>query len=173
MQTNRDDLIQENMNLVYYVLHKSFPTFAKDEDMVQEGMIGLIKAANTYQDGKGKFSTYAYRCIFNTMASYLQQQKCDVDIISLDSEVKGKDDSASLIHELIEDVESSSCFNLVEYDIFYNTLTPRQKQVFDRVKEGKKRQEIADEFGITNQAVTDAVKKIRKKWRLFSNEYQN
>lgn len=173
MPMNRDNLITDNMNLVYYVCHKNFPTFIHNEDIIQEGMIGLIKAAETYNPDKTKFSTYAYRCILNSMNNYLAKERCDVELISLDNTIKGKNDSESLISELIEDVNSQTAFNDIEYDSFGETLSEKQKVVYDLLKQGKTRHEIGVEFGISASAVTATVKRIRKKWRAYCNGNQD
>ena len=37
-----DELITENINLVYWVLSKYYPAFLKDDDLVQIGMLGFM-----------------------------------------------------------------------------------------------------------------------------------
>jgi RNA polymerase sporulation-specific sigma factor len=67
------DLVAENLKLVYYVLNKEFPPLIFDEDAFQEGCIGLLKAARTYDPGISKFSTYAYITIKQTILQYLKR----------------------------------------------------------------------------------------------------
>ena len=62
--TNKE-LIADNLRLVYHIVHEHYPTFKNDEDIVQCGMVGLCKAANTWDANKGVFSTYACKCIRN------------------------------------------------------------------------------------------------------------
>lgn len=53
-----------NLRMVVHVarqVHQRVPTQSMDlRDLVQEGNVGLIKAINKFQPGKGKFSTYAW-----------------------------------------------------------------------------------------------------------------
>ena len=64
----KNKLAEENLGLVYLVVNKEFTyektTESDRENYIEEGMIGLAKAINTFNPSKGaKFSTYAYICI--------------------------------------------------------------------------------------------------------------
>lgn len=60
----RDKLIEENLQLVWYVMARYYPSTINSperEDFFQIGCIGLIFAANNYEPGSVKFSTFAAR----------------------------------------------------------------------------------------------------------------
>ena len=62
----RDKLIEENLQLVWYVMARYYPSTINSperEDFFQIGCIGLIFAANNYEPGPVKFSTFAARNI--------------------------------------------------------------------------------------------------------------
>ena len=64
-------LYEENKNLIYKIARSK--GFKKEdfEDLAQEGAVGLLKAAQNYQDGgNAKFSTYAYYDIYGQMYQY-------------------------------------------------------------------------------------------------------
>lgn len=64
--TDREQKIINNMNLVHYIVHKHFPQYTANQDVIQNGYIGLIKAVDSFDESMGNtFSTYATRCIFN------------------------------------------------------------------------------------------------------------
>lgn len=68
-------LIIENEALVYHVL-KQMHLYSQLEDYYDVGMIGLCKAAKTFDNSKGsKFSTYACICIRNTILMDIRDQK--------------------------------------------------------------------------------------------------
>ena len=74
---DREKLITDNMNLVYGVYNDWFKNtyfYIDKEDMIGEGMLALVSAANTYKENKGKFSTYAYVCIKNAMINYSNKE---------------------------------------------------------------------------------------------------
>ena len=63
------------MRLVHFVLNKYYPGYTKDEDIIQCGMVGLVGAANTFDESKGTFSTYAVRCVMNQINTELRNRK--------------------------------------------------------------------------------------------------
>lgn len=70
---NTEELIVNNQRLVFHVA-KKFSKMAWDEDMLQCGLIGLWKAAETWE-GRGPFSAYAIPCIEHAMIDYLRTKK--------------------------------------------------------------------------------------------------
>lgn len=70
----RDELVSENIKLVHFALNKCFkmrPSFRDYEDCFQEGCVGLIKAAECFDENKGiKFSTYATYKIIGEIRRY-------------------------------------------------------------------------------------------------------
>lgn len=52
-------LVIENQGLVHFIA-KKFSAFHPLEDLVQEGNLGLLRAARTFDPSKGKWLTYAY-----------------------------------------------------------------------------------------------------------------
>ena len=166
---SRDELITNNMKLVHYVIHRNFPTFGKNEDVFQEGCIGLIKAADSYDETKGEFRNYAYTSILNTIRSYFNRNKQDVEILSLDYETDMGDDCVTLL-DVIPDDTSDKWFDKVERDIFISSLTNQEKEVVKLMKEGKTNNEIAEMFGVTRQRVQKISSVIRSKWRWYSEK---
>ncbi|TCP65764.1 RNA polymerase sporulation-specific sigma factor [Baia soyae] len=62
----RNKLIEHNLRLVAHIVKKFENTGEDSEDLISIGTIGLIKAIESYQVGKGtKLATYAARCIEN------------------------------------------------------------------------------------------------------------
>ena len=56
----RDEMIESNMGLVHACARKFTGRGAEYEDLVQAGCVGLIKAVDNFDEGRGfLFSTYA------------------------------------------------------------------------------------------------------------------
>lgn len=65
----RNMLIEHNLRLVAHIVKKFENTGEDTEDLISIGTIGLIKAIESYSDGKGtKLATYAARCIENEIS---------------------------------------------------------------------------------------------------------
>lgn len=69
----RDTLVLHNLRLVYSIAGKSAGKGAPYRDLIQEGTLGLIRAAEKFQARKGyRFSTYSYNWISQSIRRYLQ-----------------------------------------------------------------------------------------------------
>ena len=86
----RKMLIEHNLRLVAHVTRKYFVNNASDsEDMLSIGTIGLIKAVDTYNPGKGtRFSSYASRCIENECLMYLRSSKKHSHTVSMSDPIE-------------------------------------------------------------------------------------
>ena len=87
----RETIILHNIKLVFYRYYKRFSnTNMNMEDIVAYGMIGLIKAVDTFRlDKKCTFTTYASKCIDNEILMYIRRES--YRYVSLD-ELIGDDD---------------------------------------------------------------------------------
>ena len=100
----REKLINHNMRLVAHVV-KKYTGSAETDDLLSVGSIGLIKAINTYETGKGtQLATYTARCIENEILMLLRANKKYKNDVSLyDSVGSDKDgNELSLIDLLCE-----------------------------------------------------------------------
>ena len=62
----RQKLIEHNLRLVAHIVKKYYAGQNDQEDLISIGTIGLIKAIDTFDPGKGiRLSSYASRCIEN------------------------------------------------------------------------------------------------------------
>ena len=64
-------LVEKNHNLIYAFLSQMRLSV---DDYYGLAAIGLCKAADAYQPGKSSFSTYAYRCMHNEIASHWRRE---------------------------------------------------------------------------------------------------
>lgn len=71
----KDLLVRHNMRLVAHIV-KKYNGAAETDDLISVGSIGLIKAINTYQEGKGtQLATYTARCIENEILMLIRSNK--------------------------------------------------------------------------------------------------
>ncbi|MCP4596281.1 RNA polymerase sigma factor RpoD/SigA [Neptuniibacter sp.] len=72
---HRAELIEKNLRLVYSVASRFKSSGVSYEDLIQEGNVGLLKAADLFNFNKGfRFSTYAFWCIQNVLKTALQKK---------------------------------------------------------------------------------------------------
>ena len=73
---SRNLLIEHNLRLVAHIVKKFDNTGEDLEDLISIGTIGLIKAIESFQQGKGtKLATFAARCIENEILMHLRSLK--------------------------------------------------------------------------------------------------
>ena len=72
----KNKLINHNLRLVAHITKKYYYNKSDPDDLISIGTIGLIKAVNTFNPGKGiKLSSYASRCIENEILMYFRSLK--------------------------------------------------------------------------------------------------
>lgn len=164
---------ESNIGLVYTVINKmklvSDPEF---DDLVQEGLLGLLKACNTFEPSKGfKFSSYACTCIRNNILMYLRtrRRQSKLETISSDTFIINPRDPQEAIRmiDLLEDPGSS-----VEYKVTTSLLVgalesecPRYKDILRMTYEGYNQCEIGERLGVSQSAVSHIQRKLRSKYK--------
>lgn len=103
MRNHQNNLVEDNINLVYYIVSHNFPTYLKDEDVIQSGMEGLCKAAKTYTSDKGKFSTFAGVCIRRHIYKELNRRKHYQDQVSLNAVINDEGETSTLEDVIVGD----------------------------------------------------------------------
>lgn len=69
-------LIERNLRLVAHIAKKYANSGVEQDDIISIGTIGLIKAINSYNSGKGvRLATYSARCIENGIVAYWKMWK--------------------------------------------------------------------------------------------------
>lgn len=152
----KQQLIEDNMNLVYSLVSKEYPTYLQDEDIIQSGMVGLCKAAEKWDESKSKFSTFAFICIRNEIRKDLQQRNKHKGVLSLDYEVDGQDGERTSFGDFIVGAE-----DVLYIDTELPTITDRERQVFELFQTGLAQTEIANKLGVSKQYVWKVMRKIR------------
>ncbi len=71
----KEILVERNLRLVAHIVKKYQNVDEDIEDLISIGTIGLIKAVDSFDAGKGKLSTYASRCIDNELLMLLRAKK--------------------------------------------------------------------------------------------------
>jgi RNA polymerase sporulation-specific sigma factor len=99
----RNILIERNMRLVAHIAKKYQNVEEDMEDLISIGCIGLIKAVNTFDAGKGRLATYACRCIDNELLMLLRSKKKTSREVSLFEPI-GQDKEGNEIH-LVDVIE--------------------------------------------------------------------
>ena len=179
----RDELIRHNMRLVVHIV-KKYSTYGDNDELISVGSIGLIKAVNSFHDGKGtQFATYASKCIENEILMVIRADKKYRNTKSLYEPVSyDKDGNEVTLIDLIGMDEESVITN-TESRIEQKKLIEIAKKVLDdreyeiimlrygiNADKAHTQNEVAEKYGISRSYVSRIEKKALFKLRRFIEE---
>ena len=142
-----DSLVTDNMKLVHTVINKLFPAYRGNEDVFEEGTLGLVKAANSFDEEAGvAFSTYAFCLIRNEIISYLRRERRYDDVLSLDEPIGDDGEgNAVCLGDTIASEDSVICLDdSSELDSVFSKLKERDKLIVVLKLRGFSTYEIAE-----------------------------
>ena len=186
-QTARDVLIERNMRLVAHVVKKYQGTDYDTDDLLSVGIIGLIKAVNTFKMDKGsRLATYAAKCVENEILMLLRASKKLSREVSLFEPI-GVDKDGEAVNlvdviemdnrEVLEDIILSQDVEEL-YEAYEKCLKDSEKQVVSLRyglfgKKEHTQREIAAILGISRSYVSRIEKKAIEKLREEFNQGKN
>lgn len=175
----REELIEHNLRLVAHIVKKYCVQGQDAEELISVGIVGLVKAVNTFEADKGhKLATYAARCIENEILMLLRSKRRQAHEVSLYDPI-GTDKEGNEINLL--DIMESKDEDVVEkmalsgevkrlYSYVEKSLSDREKQVIC-MRYGLycqlpvTQREIAKMMGISRSYVSRIEKKALQKLR--------
>ncbi len=139
---------------VIRALIRKYDIFGFDEeDLMQEGVLGFIKAKTTYQaQGRAKFETYASTVIRNHVLDYIREQikePIKESILPSDLAAVGQTDPDPVLWEILNQVLKEHC-------------DPLERSIFNAYFKGYSYQEMCEIFEINKKKVDNTIQKILK-----------
>ena len=170
----QQEMVSKNHNLIYSLANKRNIDL---DDFYGVLAIGLCRAAMFYDESKGAFSTFAFACMMNEYKSELatmnKQSAIPYDkLLYLDNFAKRVSDSsnerlnfADIIPDRKTQIENG-VINKITFKKTFDKLKPSHKRVVEMLIDGKRQTDIAEELGISRQAVCERVRKIRRQFAI-------
>lgn len=179
-----DRLVTDNINLVHHIA-KNYRGIYDYEDLVQEGTIGLIKAAKKFDPSLNiKFSCYAIPSIRGEILHFIRDKANIIkprrgekaaSVLSLDRQLENLDSPAALI-DTIAASEKVADPELELVREFIKTL-PEKEQLLLRMRlNGADKKVIADKLNVSAMTVTRHLTRLMdlaREWiEAFNNDRQ-
>lgn len=179
----RDILIERNLRLVAHIVKKYMNSGKETDEMISVGIVGLVKAVNTYNFEKGsRLATYAARCIENELLMLmrgdrkLSREVSLYDPIGTDKEGNEITLLSILEHEdedIIDQLDKKQSLRKLS-KILSKVLTPREYFVVIRRyglygHHETTQRELAEKLNISRSYVSRIEKKALEKLRLQLN----
>ena len=169
-------LLEKYRNLVTMKANKFFLIGAESDDMLQEGMIGLFKAIQSFNlEKNNSFKSFANLCIERQLITAIKTSNRQKHIplnysFSLNKSAFDEDEDTSLMEILdskyVEDpldtITKKEYFDTIENKINQN-LSFFEKKVLKSYIQGESYIDIANKLNSPVKSVDNAIQRIRKK----------
>jgi len=170
-------LVSKYARLVRACARPYFLAGGDSEDLIQEGMLGLLSAVRAYDPLKGvKFSTYAEFCvkrrIYSAIRSASGYKHTPLNsYISLESPQLDENNtpSARFLRDPEDFVIARESAGEVER-LLYGALSRFESGVLELFLEGMSYKDMAVRLGKSSKSVDNAVQRIRKKLALILDQ---
>lgn len=167
----QDRLLQKYKGLVLSRARLYFMLGADRDDVVQEGMIGLFDAINSFDPGRGQFSAFAQLCIDRHIMSAVRSAGRLKNVplnesISLSAPLPGGSTELgeSLQAGSDSDPESLAIYSDLKEQLHGSgMLSSFEAEVLSLMEQGLLASDIAARTGRTSKAVDNASQRIRRK----------
>ena len=171
-----DFIIEKYRDLVNMKVGKYFIIGAEKEDIIQEGMIGLFKAIQSFNpDKQNSFKTFANMCIERQLITAIKTSNRQKHMplngyLSLNTAAYDDDEDTTVLEvfdsHLTEDpldtITKKEYYKRVE-DAIDKSLSDFEKQVLARFIKGDSYVTIAEKLDTQVKSVDNAIQRIRKK----------
>lgn len=169
-------LLNKYQNIVSMKTKKFFLIGGDNDDMFQEGMIGLYKAIKSFDAEKNNsFKTFANICVERQLITAIKASNRQKHIplnssFSLNNIAFEEDDETEVIEILdakyaedpLDTITKREYFSILEKDI-NNNLSSFEKDVLKLYIEGVSYQDIASRLDTQTKSIDNAIQRIRKK----------
>ena len=162
----KEQVVLNNIGMVGIVL-KSLNLNPLDEDLFSIGLIGVVKAVNTFNQDKGfTFSAYATPIIRNEILMSFRNKRI-IPAFSLDEPYDLGNGESVDFSEMIADSRRFEEEAIVDMQIeqIFSILSEREKKIITLSMHDKTQREIAWICGISQAQVSRIIKSVYKKWR--------
>lgn len=180
-ETAMDLIFERYKHLVRKKAKAMFLAGGDNDDLIQEGMIGLYKAVRDYSaDRSASFATFASMCINRQMITAVaaSNRKKNVPLntyVSFDTPAGSYEDSdIKLVDILQPETEQNPEKLLIDRERtedlqtrLWAVLSPFERQVLERYLEGMDYLQIAEALQKPVKSIDNALQRIRKKLYIF------
>ena len=169
-------LLNDFKPMVSSIARGYFLVGGDEEDLVQEGMIGLYKAIEGYkEDSKTTFSTFAYLCIKrqvqNTIRSSLRKERAKLsDYLPITNQgmIAATEDEENGIYLLSDELNPEESFIEAEEkkelsDIIKKELSEFEFNVLFLYLKGFNHSDIAQKLSKDAKSISNAIARIKQK----------
>ncbi|MBT1248628.1 MULTISPECIES: sigma-70 family RNA polymerase sigma factor [unclassified Thermosipho (in: thermotogales)] len=161
-------IIEKYYPMVVKISSKYYAPWAEFEDIIQNGLIGLIKAVFYFDFEKSSFNSFAWRSIeseIKTFITYLNRRKNKIlsESSSIDSlnETEGSEQADYSLEDKNSSVIKNAFIQIIKEKIM-NYLKDMEIDIFEMWLEGYTYKEIEKKLNINLKKIDNTVQKIKR-----------
>ncbi len=170
-----DFVIEKFYPMVVKIASQYYGEWSGQEDLIQNGLVGLIKAVYYYKEEKSNFSTFAWKSIDSEMKSfltYLNRRKHKILTDSLKVDLLADDDSED---KSVDVGYEPSLLDEYFYDDlmkkFSETLEEEEMSLIEMYVQSFSYKDMAEKIGKNIKYVDNSLQKIKQKVKPILDEY--
>ena len=169
-----DLILKEYKKLIYLNIRNYFLVGADQDDLLQEGTIGLLKAIKNYSEGKASFKTFATLTAVRSSTAQKNSALNEASGNNLETEDGHEDYPKELYSNVRYNPEAIflSKEKIMEFqDFVEHNFSPFERQVFNYMIKGFSYKEIAEELEKTPKVIDNSFQRIKRKSELWLSTY--
>lgn len=162
----KEQLVLNNTGLIGTIL-KSLSLNPADEDLFAIGLLGVVKAVNTFDSEKGfEFSTFATTIVKNELLMTFRKRRI-VPAFSFDETYISKKGEEIDYSDMVSDGKNfeNEIIEYINFQIILADLSERERKIILLSLDGKTQNEIAKICGISQAQVSRIIKSDYKKFK--------
>ena len=157
------ELLLRYLNLVRFCARKFFLIGGEQEDLIQEGMMGLHSAIKNYKPDCGKnFKNFAYLCIWRRIIDVVKKASSSKNA-PLNTSISVRDAERLFSTVNPEDIVISDDDRRELNKMMSRVLTDIEFKVFTMYMDGVLKTEISEITGRSPKSVDNAIQRSKKK----------
>ena len=159
----QDDLFEQNIQLIHYIVSRYWYGYLNDEDFMQECYLKCWRSLDTFDQSKSKLSAYWTTIIANTARMHKRKSTAQKRIpgniiLSLDYTYdRLEENPKDLSDYLVQDNQ----YILVNLNDLYSRISNMDVTIIELFMAGYKQYEIAEITQLTQPQISKRIKKIR------------
>jgi RNA polymerase sigma factor (sigma-70 family) len=166
MTLEQQKLVEDNHNMIYSFLNKYN---LSHNDWYDLAAIGLCKAAMAFKEDVSKFSTFAYKCMFN---SVFHEKRRETQMGTIpehklsyyEEGIEGEDGEDMTLFDTLassDNTENDSIVNIQIHKLM-NNATDKDKKLISLIMDGYTQKEIGNIIGCSQTHVGRMTRRLSK-----------
>ena len=173
-----DELYSKYKHNILLIAKKYYLNDGNNDDIVQEGMLGFLKAINTYDENKGNFYSHLRLLVEHQIINAIKKSNTLKNTplnerYNLNNQGELEMDSDDKVLGIPNDTLSPESTVLLEEDkkeldeMMSDRLSPFEKQVIELYLSGYSYYDIIDRLNVSYKSVDNALNRVKTKLQNF------